>query len=284
MKKIIFTACALTVAAVAAFAQPPAVKQLRLSQYASVTQTIGTTEITITYHRPGVKGREIWGKLVPYNQVWRSGANNATLFSFSDDVEIHGTVLKAGKYAFFTIPTENEWTIIFNSDAEQWGAYRYDSTKNVLTFKVKSEQAPHEEWLSYSFPTIGISSATVALRWEKLSIPFTITTNTAENAKKLADNFANMAAQQYATFARYAFDNKLDWSGAMEAAEKAASLAPNFWNLSLKANLLAQKEMWADAVKAGDEAVKAGKASNTNMGDFEKNLAEWKAKPKGKKK
>ena len=287
MKRTILFTFTLFFAAAIAFAQTPQVKQLRVSQFAKVTQTIGVTDITVTYHRPGVKGREIWGKLVPYNQVWRAGANNATTFEFSQDVTIAGTTLKAGAYEFFLLPTENEWTVIFNSASNQWGAYSYDSTKNVLTFKVKPQAIPHEEWLSYNFSDLTIESATVSLRWEKLAIPFTVNCNTTENSKKIAQNFSSMAAQQSASYARYAYDSKMDWDKAMEAAEKAADLDPNFGNLTLKANLLAQKEMWADAVKAGDEAVKVGKANNTNMGNFEKSVADWKTKikeAKGKRK
>ena len=284
MKRTILFTFTFFFAAAIALAQTPQVKQLRVSQFAKVTQTIGVTDITVTYHRPGVKGREIWGKLVPYNQVWRAGANNATTVEFSQDVTIAGRTLKAGAYEFFLLPTENEWTVIFNSASNQWGAYSYDSTKNVLTFTVKPEAIPHEEWLSYNFSDLTISSATMSLRWEKLAIPFTITTNTAENARKISDNFASMAAQQASSYARYAYDSKMDWDAAMMAADKAAHLDPNFGNLSLKANLLAQKEMWADAAKTGDEAIKVGKASNANTGNFEKSVAEWKTKMKGKKK
>jgi len=287
MKKTFLSAFAVLFTVTLSFAQPPAVKQLRVSQFAKVTQTIGVTDVTISYHRPGVKGREIWGKLVPYNQVWRAGANNATTLEFSQDVTIAGTTLKTGAYEFFLLPTENEWTVIFNSAQNQWGAYSYDSTKNVLTFKVKPQAIPHEEWLSYNFSDLTIESATVSLRWEKLALPFTITTNTADNTKKLAQNFSSMASQQSASYARYAYDSKTDWEKAMAAADMAVSLEPNFGNLSLKANLFAQNEKWTDAVKTGDEAIKAGKANNTNTANFEKSVAEWKTKiaeAKGKKK
>ena len=286
MKSTYLSAIAALLFLFASYSQSQ-VKQLRVSQFAKVTQTIGVTDITVSYHRPGVKGREIWGKLVPYNQVWRAGANNATTFEFSQDVMIEGTTLKAGMYEFFLLPTENEWTVIFNSASNQWGAYAYDSTKNILTFKVKPEQIPHEEWLSYNFSDLTVTSAKMSLRWEKIAIPFTISTNTAENVKKMADNFSSMSAQQSSSYARYALDSKMDLDGAMEAANNAIALAPNFGNLSLKANLLAQKEMWADAVKTGDDAIKAGKESKANMGNFEKTVEEWKAKlpaAKGKKK
>lgn len=267
--------------------QHPPQRILRVSPFASVTQTVGVTEITITYHRPGVKGREIWGKLVPYNTVWRSGANNATVFSFSDDVQINGTTLKAGKYSFFTIPGENEWKVIFNSNADQWGAYSYDSTKNVLVFSVKPEQAPHEEWLSYSFSDLTMNSAKVTLRWEKLAIPFTISTNTEANIKNYETTYKNNAAQQAAIYARYTLDTKTDVDRGLEAIDRALALNPSYGNYSTKAQLLAQKERWVEAVTIGEQAIDIGKKANANTESLEKILNEWKAKlppAKGKKK
>lgn len=268
-------------------AQQPPQRLLRVSPFASVTQTVGVNEMTITYHRPGVKGREIWGKLVPYNEVWRAGANNATVFSFSDDVEINGTTLKAGKYSFFTIPTEKEWTVIFNSAADQWGAYSYDSTKNVLKFSVTPEQAAHEEWLSYSFSDLSMNSAKVSLRWEKLAVPFTITTKTEENMKKAEANYSNLAAQQAALYARYLFDTKTDPDKGLQAINHAIELNPTFGNYALKAQMFAQKEQYADAVKTGEQAIAVGKKSNANTAGVEKMVEDWKGKlppAKGKKK
>lgn len=282
--KLFFLLCAFAFMGTLLFAQQP--KLIRVSPYASVSQTVGVTDMAISYHRPGVKGREIWGKLVPYNQVWRSGANNATTFTFSDDVTINGTTLKAGMYSFFTIPTENEWTIIFNSTADQWGAYSYDSTKNVLTFSVKPESAPQEEWLSYSFSDLTESSSKVTLRWEKLAVSFVISTNTYSNVMKQVSAATDAAAGAASTFARYAFDTKMDWENGMKAIEKAIALNPSFGNYQMKANLYAQKEMIAEAVAAGEAALKIGKEQKANTANFEKTLSEWKSKlpASGKKK
>lgn len=283
MKSLIVIACvAVLLFCLPAFSQtPPPPKMLQVSPAATVTQTIGLTDIAITYHRPGVKGREIWGKLVPYNQVWRAGANNATTISFSDDVTISGKALKAGMYSFFTLPTEGDWTVIFNSVADQWGAYSYDSTKDVLRFTVKPEPASHEEWLSYSFSDLTVNSVRVNLRWEKLAIPFTVSTNTD-------DNFARQmrsAASQAGAYARYSLDTKTNWDKGMEAVTKAIALNPSYGNYALKANLLAQKEQWGEAVKTAEEALKIGKEQKANTGMLEKSLAEWKdkAKSSGKK-
>ncbi len=287
MKQTILLLSCVVFAVATAFAQHPPQRMLRVSPYASVTQTVGVNEISISYHRPGVKGREIWGKLVPFGQVWRAGANNATMFSFSDDVQINGVTLKAGKYSFFTIPNEKEWTIIFNSHADQWGAYNYDSSKNVVAFSVPAAAAPHEEWLSYGFSDLASGSATVTLRWEKVAVSFVINTNTAENTAKAEAQYTSLAAQQAALLARYSLDNKSDFERGHSAADRAIAMMPTYGHLSLKAQLFAAEEKYADAVKYGEQAIEAGKKAGSNTGAVEKMVGEWKAKlppAKGKKK
>ncbi|MFQ5818073.1 MAG: DUF2911 domain-containing protein [Terriglobia bacterium] len=146
----------------------------RPSPNASVAQTIGVTQVTISYGRPGVKGRKIWGGLVPYDKVWRAGANEATTIAFSNNVTIEAQNLPAGTYGLFTIPSATEWTIIFNKTAQQWGAMNYDAAQDALRIKVKPRAAEHEEWMSFSFKNLSAKSATVVLRWEKLAVPFRI--------------------------------------------------------------------------------------------------------------
>jgi len=148
----------------------------RVSPNASVSQTIGVTEVTISYGRPGVKGRTIWGELVPYGEVWRTGANEATTISFSKDVTVEGEPLPAGTYALFTIPKEAEWIIVFNKNAQQWGAFDYNASQDALRVKVKPQAASPQEWMSFSFEDLSSNSATVVLRLEKLAVPFKIQT------------------------------------------------------------------------------------------------------------
>lgn len=158
---------------------------VKVSPVASVSQTIGFTDVTINYCRPGVKGRKIWGGLVPYNKVWRAGANAATKFTFSKDVTINGNKLAAGSYAFFALPTQNEWTLIFNKVADQWGLdYDKNKDKDVLKINVKPVEHNFQEWLEYNFSNMDVqkagmkNSANVNLDWEKLRVSFKIETNT----------------------------------------------------------------------------------------------------------
>ncbi len=149
-------------------------KKVRISPKAAVIQTVGFTEVGIDYNRPGVKGRIIWGGLVPYNKVWRAGANEATKFTFSTVVKINDKTLKAGSYSFFVIPTKENWTIIFNKVADQWGAFEYNEAEDALRFEVTPEEGNMQEWMAYTITKTSNNSAIVKLEWEKLKVPFTI--------------------------------------------------------------------------------------------------------------
>lgn len=150
--------------------------EARPSPNATVSQTIGTTLVTITYGRPGVKGRQIFGELIAFGEVWRAGANEATVFAVSDDVTIDGQPLAAGTYGFFAIPTEGAWTLLFNTQADQWGAFDHDASCDTLRISVQPEAGPHQEWLRYAFDDLTETSARVVLEWDTLKVPFTIAT------------------------------------------------------------------------------------------------------------
>ncbi len=161
--------------------------QVRPSLKASVMQTLGVdTEITIVYSRPGVKGRKIWGELVPYGLApgnryskdqpypWRAGANESTTIEFSKDVVVEGKPLPAGKYSIHMIPSENDWIVIFNKNNAGWGSYAYSKAEDALRITVTPKDAPLQEWLLFGFGDLAGTSAVAFLRWEKLIIPFKI--------------------------------------------------------------------------------------------------------------
>jgi hypothetical protein len=159
------------------------------NQRSEVTQYLGMVKVTINYSSPDVAGREIWGKLVPYglsNQnflksteqnpsPWRAGANETTTISFSHDVEIEGKPLKAGTYGFLLIPGQEDWTVVFSSNTMEWGSYSYVPSEDVLRVNVKSVPAEFNEWLTYEFTDRQQNSATAAMKWEKIAVPFKIT-------------------------------------------------------------------------------------------------------------
>lgn len=141
----------------------------RKSKNGKVEGTIDDVNVTLEYGRPRVKERKIWGGLVPFDKVWRTGADEATTFTINKDIIVEGKQLAAGTYSLFTIPGEDEWTIIFNNVAKQWGAFRYDKSQDALRVKVKPTAAEHVEEMTFK-----IEGNKVVLQWEKLSIPFVI--------------------------------------------------------------------------------------------------------------
>lgn len=148
--------------------------QIRISPKAEVMQTVGFTEVKIDYSRPGVKGRVIWGELVPFDKVWRCGANEATKFTFSADVLINDKPLKAGSYSFFAIPGTEKWTVIFNKIADQWGAFEYNEAEDALRIEVYPIENDFQEWLTYTITRTSDTTADIKLEWEKLKVPFTL--------------------------------------------------------------------------------------------------------------
>ncbi len=167
-----------------AFAQE---KKVRPSLKASVSQTLGVdTEITIDYSRPGVKGRKIWGELVPYGMnpgnkyskekpfPWRAGANEKTTIEISGDVLVDGNAIPAGKYSIHMIPSEKDWIVIFNKVSEGWGSYDYDEAEDALRVTVTPVEAPFQEWMRFGFGDLAGTSAVAFLQWDKLKVPFTI--------------------------------------------------------------------------------------------------------------
>lgn len=171
-------------APMAAFAQE---KRIRKSLKAGVTQTLGVdTEITIVFCRPGVKGRKIWGELVPYGLApgnryskdkpypWRTGANENTTFECSADLLVEGKKLAAGKYGIHMIPSEKEWIVIFSKNNSAWGSFSYNEEEDALRVTVTPVKAPHQEWLMFGFDDLAGTSATAFLHWEELKVPFKV--------------------------------------------------------------------------------------------------------------
>jgi hypothetical protein len=156
----------------AAFAQERGNEEPRTSPNATVSQTVGTTDITITYGRPAVNDRTIFGDLVPFGEVWRTGANESTALVVSNNVTIEGNELDAGTYSLYTIPGKDKWTIIINSKLS-WGT-QYDKSKDVLRFSVAPQETDFIERMLFYFEDVTQESATVVLRWDSTKVPFTI--------------------------------------------------------------------------------------------------------------
>ena len=287
--------------------QNPQVRLPRPSQKASVMQTVGVTDITITYSRPGVKGRPIWGDapatmasrakgeatlddqnqrvkgepIVPYGHVWRAGANEATQFVVTDDVIVNGQKLAAGSYSLHTIPNKDEWTIVFNGTANQWGSFNYDPAKDTLRVKAKPTwTTDSQEWLEYSIPVVTPNSATVVIRWEKIAVPFTVEIPNVEAVWRAKVDAAiakdpNNEAIPLQVAGAYANDDK--WDEALKWADQSIKVKETFRNLSAKANYLYLAGRKDEAYAAADVAIAKGKADKVDTTNFEKRVAGWKA-------
>jgi hypothetical protein len=279
----------------------------RPSQKASVMQTIGVTDITITYSRPGVKGRTIWGDalpeqanvkgeatldnqntrpkgapIVPWGHVWRAGANEATTFVVTDDVLINGQKLPAGSYSLHTIPTKDEWTIVFNGTANQWGSFNYDQAKDTLRVKAKPQMvADNQEWLIYTIDPVTDNSAQVNIRWEKVRVPFTVEVKdvTALALEKARAAVAAAKPDDWRTplqAASYALQNKDNEEG-MAWLDQSIKVKETFQNLSAKAQALFAAGKKDEAFTVAEKAIERGKADKVDTAAFEKRVADMKA-------
>lgn len=258
--------------------QLPLLRIPRLSQGAKITQVVGLSEVTIYYHRPGVKGREIWGGLLPFDSLWRAGANEPTLFTFSDEVTIEGKKLAAGTYRFVTFPGKNQWTVVLNSEVKNWGTM-YDAQYDVLKFTVKPEAAPQEEWMSFSFTDLTPSSARVELAWEKVKIGFKIEFNTVGKMQAQVGTWQILNAA-----ARYALTEKVFNAEATVWVDRSIAMDKNPTNLGTKAELLAAAGKVREAVATAEEAMTIGKAKDPKFegsrggSALAKLITEWKKK------
>jgi hypothetical protein len=281
MRKTIF-AIAMTLALPIGAQQPaaPPLKTPRPSQKQVVTQTVGFTDITITYSRPGVKGRQIFGGLVPYGTVWRTGANEATTISFSDDVTINGQPLPKGTYSLHSIPGKDQWTLIFNKVANQWGSFTYDQAQDALRVTAKPHGDEAHEWLTFEFPEVGADSATVAIKWANVAVPFTVGTNTTQ--KVLADARAAVAAakpedwQTPLRAATFAIENRVGLDEAGKWLDQSIKANENIRNLFEKARMQAMAGDRAAAVATAQKAIaKAGPKDGDEVHEIEHSIASW---------
>ena len=245
---IALTLLALTVPLVAQIETP------QPSQAATVTQTIGTTTITIDYHRPGVKGRQIWGGLVPYGAPWRMGANEATTLTVSDAVKVEGKELPAGKYSFFAIPGKESWTLILNKDPEQWGAYGYDQAKDALRVEVKPVEAPHAEWMRFTIDPASPTSANVTMNWEKVAVAMKVDVDVKAIVWKDVDT---SLATSYASAAGWALDSGERLDDGLAWIDKSIAISgENIFNLWTKARILHKLGRAKEAVPVMEKSLK----------------------------
>ena len=233
----------------------------RTSPNAAVSQTVGVSEVRISYGRPSMRGRTIFGDLVSYDDVWRTGANEATTITFSDDVQIEGQALSAGTYGLFTIPGEDEWTVIFNNEPDQWGAFNYDEGQDALRVDVAPTSTNRPwEMMTFTVENVSDTSATAALYWANTKVPFSMTFDTPSIIRTRANNAAANAQDWQLPFqyAAYALQNEIMTEDALTWIDRSIELEENFNNLAVKAQLLAANEQYGEAASVGQQAIQVG--------------------------
>jgi tetratricopeptide (TPR) repeat protein len=255
----------------------PAAAQERLptpwaSPASTVSQTVGVTEITVTAGRPAVKGRTIWGDVVPYGEVWRAGANENTTVCFEHDVTIEGQALAAGTYGVHVIPEQDRWTVIFSRNATSWGSYSYDAKEDALRVEVTPAAAPFTEWLTWEFDDLATGSATLRLRWEKLAVNLKLSVDTPAIVLDHARNvylrgIPGFLWEGWNSAAAYCLANKVNLEEGLAWAQRSVGLQANFTNLWTQGGLLAALGRTDEAARVKDKAMAlAGEAELNALG------------------
>ncbi|HRJ89153.1 MAG: DUF2911 domain-containing protein [Blastocatellia bacterium] len=251
----------------------------RESNRQDVMQMVGDTKISVSYHRPNVKGRKIWGELVPYGEVWRTGANNATIIEFSNDVTVNGQPLKKGKYSLHTLPTAANWTIIFNKVADQWGSFTYDAKEDVLRVEATPVSLPFKETMTIEFAKVIGNTAEIHIRWGDLAVPITVDVGDF-NARFVTENRRRLNNERL-TLAGYILSQKMtgSYADALLWTDEALKGSETFSVLSLKARILGEMGRKAEAIATAERAIVVGKAATpaANTTQIENLLKGWKA-------
>ncbi len=250
-----------------------------ISPGATVSQMIGITNVSVTFHRPGVKGRLIWGEVVSFEELWRAGANNATTIEFSTEVNIKDKKIPAGKYSFFIQLKwkQNAAILVLNKNADLWGTSGYKKEDDILRLTVKPEYLEHQEWLIYTFKDLSKNFANLEMHWEDFAVSLPISVETdkfvLEGARKAKGWKEKRNAAEYCLENDVAMDEGMKWINESVAEER------NFSNLSIKARILKKEGKSPEAIKVMEEAIAMGNKMDKKpyyLGDMEEMLQDWK--------
>lgn len=262
---------------------PTAAAQPRLpfpSPAASVSQEIGTSRVTVEYHRPAVRGRAIWGALVPYGETWRLGANEATTLTLSHDGRVAGHDVPAGTYALFAVPGKERWTLVLNRKAKQWGAYFHDPKEDLFRFDVTPSLAPHAEWMTFALDAIEPGAVRVSWSWETLAFSFPVEFDVAGIVWAGIDAALKEKPEDHDTLlqsARWALRRKERLAEGRVWLDRSIAVKESFWNRELLANYLRHEGKTAEAVVAMRRAIELskGKAPDGYWKALEATVAAW---------
>ncbi len=248
----------------------------------TMVQDMGISKVTLTYSRPGMKDREVFGNLVPFGKVWRTGANASTTLEFSEPIKFAGNEVPAGKYAIYTVPNEDNWKIIV-SKALGWGAGNFDESMNVASFEVKTEKLANAyETFTIDFSDFTQNGAHMNIKWENTKVSFALEMSTDEavmaQLERMMKNPEASLAGTYYQAAQYYFDTDRDTEKALTWVNKALEYNPNpYWVIRLKSRILAKKKDYKAAIETANMSIeKATEAGNMDYVKMNKDaIAKW---------
>jgi hypothetical protein len=231
----------------------------RASQHAQITQRIGITDITINYHRPLTNGRQIWGKVVPYDRVWRAGANENTTITFSDPVTVEGQPLDKGTYGLHMIPGQNQWTVIFSKNSGSWGAFTYKQEEDALRVNVKPQTAELHDALAYDFDELKPNSAVLTMRWEKVAVPIKVAVNVNDlvtaSIHKQMRGYPQYYWEGWDDAAGYFLANKVNLDEALKYEDQSIGIEERYDNLMSKSKILEAQGKQSEAATFKSKAL-----------------------------
>lgn len=255
------------------------------SPLSKISQKFGLAEATVTYSRPSAKNRVIFGDIVPFGKIWRTGANSPTKIKFDDEVFVEGNKVPAGEYSLMSFPDKEQWTIVINKDTKGNGAFTYQESDDVAKFTVKSTKlTQHIESFTVEFTDLGFNSANLELSWEKTAVKIKLENKVDEKIAKQIEKLTNPTrdAQLYSNIASYYFETNQKNAEALNFITKATDLAPRYWTLQMKAKIQARANDFAGALatleKSTELATKDKDDAYINANG--KLKAEWEKKKK----
>jgi Protein of unknown function (DUF2911) len=255
-------------AGLAAQDQSPAFEVPTTNSHALIQQRIAATDIEVIYNRPSVKGRVIFGKLLPWDQVWRTGSDAATKISFSTPVSLNGTPVEAGSYELFSVPGKSEWIIILQENHSQWGSYAYNQENDVARIKVKPVSLQDAvETFTISFDDVKSAAVTLNISWEKVRVPLQITVDIRETVlAQLEAALMQEGRRPYFRAAMFYFENDLDINRAAELMELAVKEKPNHIGMLYRlALILERKGDFAGARDASKRSLQASASAGQEL-------------------
>lgn len=273
--------CALAMTSQAA-AQQASPELPQPSPKARIEQRVGLTDFALDYSSPGMKGRKVWGGVVPYDRPWRTGANAATKLTASRDFTFAGKKIPAGSYALYTVPGKATWVVALSTSTEAWGNDGFDSKKDVARVNVTPQAIPARERLTFLFSNATDDGVRLDLEWEKVRVSVPIQVDTKAQAIANIDKAVDEAWRPHFTSARYLLDNRGDLTKALGYIDQSIAIKSTWWNHWVRAQILAKQNRAQEAVATAEKAIQLGAGDRVFESFFKaevtKSVADWKKK------